>query len=62
MIFNIFKRKKFKVRVQGEGVEQVYTAYRLTKADHYHVKLTTDQGKLVDIKTTAPMDIIVEEL
>jgi len=62
MIFNIFKRKRYKVRVQGEGVEQVYNAYRITKTDHYHVKLTTDQGKLVDIKTTAPMDIIVEEL
>ena len=61
-MINIFRKKKYKVRVQGEGMEQVYTAYRITKADHYHVKLTTDQGKLVDIKTTAPMDIIVEEL
>ena len=62
MIFNLFKRKRYKVTVKGEGMEQVYNAYRLTKADHYHVKLTTDQGKLVDIKTTAPMDIIVEDL
>ena len=58
----IFKRKRYKVTVKGEGMEQVYNAYRISKADHYHVKLTTDAGKMVDIKTTAPMDIIVEEL
>jgi hypothetical protein len=58
----IFKRKRYKVHVKGEGVDHTYNVYRIAKTEPQHVKLTTDSGKLVEIRTTTPMDIIVEEL
>jgi hypothetical protein len=61
-MLNIFRRKKFKVHVKGEGVDKTYSVYRISKTEPQHVKLTTDQGKMVEIRSTTPMDIIVEEL
>ena len=61
-MISLFRRKRFKVHVKGEGVDQTYNVYRISKTEPQHVKLTTDQGKLVEIRTTTPMDIIVEEL
>ena len=61
-MISIFKRKRYKVHVKGEGVDQTYNVYRIQKTEPQHVKLTTDGGKLVEIRTTTPMDIIVEEL
>ncbi len=58
----IFRKRKYKVHVKGEGVDKTYNVYRIIKTEPQHVKLTTDQGKMVEIRSTTPMDIIVEEL
>ena len=58
----IFKRKRYKVRVSSEGIDKEYSVYRISKTEPMHVKFTTCEGKLVEIRSTTPMDIIVEEL
>ena len=63
-MIRIFTRKKQKVRVSepSTGFNEEYIAYKIRKADPNHVKLVTSEGKLVEIKTNNPMDIIVEDL
>ena len=61
-MISIFKRKRYKVHVKCLEVDKSYTASWIMKTEPQHVKLTTDEGKMVEIRTTSPMDIIVEEL
>jgi hypothetical protein len=63
-MIKIFTRKKQKVRVSepATGFNEEYIAYKVRKAEPNHVKLVTDKGKVVEIKTNNPMDIIVEDL
>jgi hypothetical protein len=60
----IFSRKKQKVRVcePETGFKEEYISYKIRKLDANHVKLVTEKGKVVEIKTNYPMDIIVEDL
>ena len=63
-MIRIFTRKKQKVRVKepATGFNEEYIAYKVRKLDPNHVKLVTEKGKVVEIKTNNPMDIIVEDL
>ena len=62
-IFRLFKRKRYKVMVSSEGIiDREYSVYRISKTEPMHVKFTTYEGKLVEIRSTTPMDIIVEEV
>ena len=63
-MIRIFTRKKQKVRVSepATGFNEEYIAHKVRKLDPNHVKLVTEKGKLVEIKTNNPMDIIVEDL
>jgi hypothetical protein len=61
-MINLFRRKRYRVQVTSDGVDKLYSVYRISKTEPCHVKFTTDEGKLVEIRTTTPMDIIVEEV
>lgn len=63
-MIRIFTRKKQKVRVSesATGFNEEYIAYKVRKLEPNHVKLVTEKGKVVEIKTNNPMDIIVEDL
>ena len=63
-MIRIWTRKKQKIRVTEPttGFNEEYTAYKVRKLEPNHVKLVTDKGKVVEIKTNNPMDIIVEDL
>ena len=56
-MIKIFTRKKQKVRIHepATGFQEEYIAYKVRKAEPNHVKLVTDKGKVVEIKTNNPM-------
>ena len=60
----IFNRKKQKVRVMEPetNFNQEYIAIKIRKLEPNHVKLVTENKKVVEIKTNYPMDILVEDL
>ena len=41
---------------------QEYIAIKIRKLEPNHVKLVTENKKVVEIKTNYPMDILVEDL
>ena len=63
-MIRIFTRKKQKVRINEPvtGFSEEYIALKIRKLDPNHVKLVTEKGKVVEVKTNHPMDIIVEDL
>jgi len=63
-MIRIFTRKRQKVRINepSTGFNEEYIVLKIRKLDPNHVKLVTEKGKVVEVKTNNPMDIIVEDL